>query len=307
MTDPPLPASGALRAPLLGALWWGGAVAVSAAGFGDLTLVDAMLLLAVSVIVPAAVPLHPAASLRAGSLATVAGLPVAVALLSERGVVAAALVLPWIVVACVGTVASTRWWWATDHRVRETVWPAAATYLAVGTLWLFADRLGLEPGGFAAPFVQLTAIHFHYAGFASAVLAGCVLRWCPGSSTAAFAAALIVGGPAVVAAGFAYAGMLQIVGAALLTLGLWLLAWVSVRHVAPQAGKPAGVLLVVSSIAVLAPMVLAVQWAVGANFGTRALSIPAMVRIHGVTNALGFTLLGVTGWRMALDRAGQRR
>jgi hypothetical protein len=46
-------------------------------------------------------------------------------------------------------------------------------------------------------------------------------------------------------------------------------------------------------------MLLAVQWAVGHNLGTPALSIPDMVRFHGVANAVGFSLLGVLGWRLA--------
>ena len=49
-------------------------------------------------------------------------------------------------------------------------------------------------------------------------------------------------------------------------------------------------------------MMLAVQWAVGANYGTPALSIPAMVHVHGVANAVGFALFGVAGWRLAALR-----
>lgn len=292
---------GSLRAPLLGAAWWSATVAAAGAGLGELTLVDAMTLLAVVVIVPAAIPLHPAAGLRTSAAATLAGLPVAPALLIDRGTVAGALAVAWVLAAGFGAFAAARWWWTRETRVRLIIWPAAAAYLVVGSLWLLADRLDLTPGGFAAPFVQLTAVHFHYAGFASLVLAGSAWRWCPHSRTAATAAILILAAPPIVASGFAFLGLLQITGAALLALGLWLLAWVTLRHVAPQVNRVAGSLLVVSSIAVLVPMGLAVQWAVGNNFGTPALSIPHMVLTHGITNAIGFTLLGVTGWRLALQ------
>lgn len=293
-----------LRAPLLGAVWWSATVAAGGVGIGELTLVDAMLLLVVAVIVPAAIPLHPAGGLRAAAATTLAGLPIAPALLLDQGTVAGALVVPWVLAAGLGAFAAGRWWIAHGARVPQLIWPAAAAYLVVGALWLLADRLDLAPGGFAAPLVQLTAIHFHYAGFASTVLAGCAWRWCPHSRTAATAALLIVAAPPVIASGFAYLGLLQITGAALLAVGLWLLAWVTVRDVAPHINRVAGFLLVVSSIAVIVPMALAVQWAVGANFGTPALSIPHMVRFHGVSNALGFTLLGVAGWRLALaDRS----
>lgn len=264
-----------------------------------MTLTDAMMLLAVLVVVPAAVPLHPAGNRRMSVAAGAAALPALPAHLAAQGTSTALLVAPWAAASAAGAFLTVRWWWRTGRRLRDAVWPAAGVYLVVGAAWLLADRLALEPAGFSEPFVQLTAIHFHYAGFTAAVLAGCAWRRCPHSRTAAAAALLTVGSPPVIAAGFAAVGLLQIVGAVALTLGLWLLAWVTVRHIAPRAGLLARVLLVLSSLAVLAPMALAVQWAVGANFGTPALPIPAMVVAHGVANALGFSLLGVAGWRLA--------
>ncbi len=142
-------------------------------------------------------------------------------------------------------------------------------------------------------------MHFHYAGFTSSLLAGCALRRLPDRVLAVVAATATVVAPPVVAAGFTLVGALQIGGAALLTFGLWLLAWVTVRHVVPQLRRPAAVALAVSSVSVLAPMLLAVQWAAGANLGTPALSIPDMARTHGVVNAVGFSLVGVVGWRLA--------
>jgi hypothetical protein len=66
----------------------------------------------------------------------------------------------------------------------------------------------------------------------------------------------------------------------------------------PTMPRAAAVLLTVSSLSVALPMLLAIQWALGANLGTPALSIPAMTATHGAANALGFTLLGVLGWRL---------
>ncbi|MEX1163156.1 MAG: YndJ family transporter [Nitriliruptor sp.] len=119
----------------------------------------------------------------------------------------------------------------------------AAGYLAVGAGWLLADRAGLEIAGFGAPFVQLTAIHFTFAG-----AVGTVLAW---------------------------------------------QAWQAWR--AWRLGA--------SAVSVVVPMLLAVQWAVGANLGTPALSIPVMAATHGAANAVGFCLLGVLGWRRAATGA----
>lgn len=264
-----------------------------------MTFVDAMMLLAVLVIVPAAIPLHPAGSARVATVAAVAGLPAVPAHVIDQGPVAAALVAPWLIAALVGAFLAIRWWRLTGFGFRDVVWAAAALYLVVAAVWLVADRLDLQLAGFPAPFVQLTAIHFHYAGFASAVLVACAWRACPRSHTAAAAAWSTVAAPPIIAAGFAYFGLLQVVGAVLLTLGLWLLAWVTIRHVVPRITWLARTLLLVSCLAVLVPMALAVQWAVGINFATPALSIPDMVLAHGATNAVGFTLPGVLGWRLA--------
>lgn len=279
-----------------GGVAWLSTVAAAFAGLGELTLVDALLLLAVLVVAPAAVPLHPAASGTHASVVLLAALPAAPALLLERGLLAAVLVLPWLATAVAGAVVAATWWLANRRGLVDAVWVAAAAYLVVGAGWLGADRLDLEPAGFAAPFVQLTAIHFHYAGFAASMLAGCAWRWRPGRLPAA-AVLLIAAAPPVVAIGFTTYGPLQVAGAGLLTAGLWLLAWETIRRIAPATPPPARWLLVISALATLAPMVLAVQWAIGHNYGTPALSIPAMVRFHGVLNAVGFTLLGVLGWR----------
>src|SRR5581483_1076477 len=51
---------------------------------------------------------------------------------------------------------------------------AAALYLPVGGTWLVASRLGYRPLGFSTAIVLLTAMHFHYAGFAAPVITAMV-------------------------------------------------------------------------------------------------------------------------------------
>lgn len=284
-------------APLWGAAIWACTVAAAAVGYGDLTLVDSMLLLAVLVIIPIAVRLLPDTSARPANVAILAAIPIGPALAIERGPAAAAMVAPWTVAAAAGTLLYLHWWWSKGRHPRDVVWVAAAAYLFVGAGWLTADRLDVAPFGFTAPFVQLTAVHFHYAGFASIVLTASAWRRLPDDKGAATAAVLTTVATPVIAIGFTFAGALQIGGAVLLTAGLWLLAWVTVRHVVPDVDPLTATLLVISSLAVLVPMVFAIHWAVGTNIGTPVLSIRDMARFHGTVNAVGFTLLGVLGWR----------
>jgi hypothetical protein len=45
-------------------------------------------------------------------------------------------------------------------------------------------------------------------------------------------------------------------------------------------------------------MVLAVAWALGQHWDVPALSIPDMVRTHGVANAFAFVICGLLGRRL---------
>ena len=63
-------------------------------------------------------------------------------------------------------------------RTRST-WVAigiARVDLAVGGAWLVASRMGMRPMGIQEPIGLLTAVHFHFAGFATAMIAAATLR-----------------------------------------------------------------------------------------------------------------------------------
>jgi hypothetical protein len=69
------------------------------------------------------------------------------------------------------------------------------------------------------------------------------------------------------------------------------------RDVVNDAGRA---LLVVSSVAPLVPMVLAVQWALAQHVSMPALSINAMASTHGLLNAVGFVMPGLAGWLLVV-------
>jgi len=236
-------------------------------------------------------------------------IPVAIlasfSLQSAHPVTAVVVAVPWLVLT-VSLAALSGWRWLTGGRpLRDIAWPASLAYLTVGAVWLLAHALRIEPAGVRPLFVLLTSVHFHFAGFVATLLSARVRERCAGAAprlTDLMLGAVVIA-PPIVAAGFTLFGPLQVVGAVVLTGGLFILAWLTVRHairgVSADLGK---VLLVISSLSVLVPMVLAVQWAVGANFGTPALSISQMAMTHGIANAVGFAGCGVWGWWLA--RAG---
>jgi hypothetical protein len=108
----------------------------------------------------------------------------------------------------------------------------------------------------------------------------------------------VLAGPPVVAVGFRFVPPLQVAGAVMLTLGLSMHAWLTIRIVVPTAGdRLAAMMLGASSVAVVLPMLLALWWAIGMTAALPAPSVAMMARTHGLTNAVGFAFLGVLGWR----------
>ena len=282
-------------------VWLVTALMTSTGGF-DLSLVDVLLVLAPLVLVPIGLVVAGRADddrialLRLGAAALLVP-----ALLAERGEVAGVLALPWLAVAVVLAVAAALRWMATpDFGPAALARLASPLYLTVGATWVVASRLGLQPVGIGEPIVELTAVHFHFAGFVAALLAA---RTCEAASRqaprwAAAGAMLTIASPPIVAMGFTTgSAVFQIGGALLLSIGVWIIAGLTFAVVVPgTSDAPARALLTLSASAVVVPMVLAVFWAAGQHVDVPALDVPAMARIHGTLNAFGFSLAGLLGW-----------
>ncbi|MCU1486634.1 MAG: hypothetical protein JWN67_3380 [Actinomycetia bacterium] len=245
-------------------------------------MIDGLLVLGIAVVGPLALG-------RRWTPWLVSAASAAVALRLSTGPLAAALVLPWVLVAVRAAVHLRA---HRPERVADVVVPLAAVYIVVAALALVASRLGVTALGIHEPIVELTAVHYTYAGCAALVLAGRAGR----------AAAVLTGlAPPLVAFGFVSGLALpQVGGAVLLTIGVWLTASAELR-VALHGGRAGPrLLLAVSGLAVWAPMVLAVLWAAGQHWAVPALSVPDMARTHGVANAVAFVGCGLVGRRLAV-------
>jgi hypothetical protein len=176
--------------------------------------------------------------------------------------------------------------------------------LAVGGAWLVASRWGWRPMGIQEPIGLLTAVHFHFAGFATAMIAGATLR----GAEARFAGcdrllgwlrgvvALVLVMPFLVAAGFVISPGLKMVAAMVFSASVAALAgfvWLCAGRV--EDGVARGFLRVAAG-AVLVGMALSGTYAVADFVKSEWLPIPRMASTHGVLNALGFCLLGLLGW-----------
>ncbi len=287
---------------------------------GQLTLVDLLLLLAAVVIVPLGLRLVPLRGPRATRMLRLARLvqpagavAAVVAFLVPQGWTAAVIALGWLVPCALASLAGllalfeTRSW-----RPVPLVSAAALAYLSVGAAWLVASRAGMRLG-FSPAIVELTGVHFHYAGFAATLLAALALHALRNAGqtvrrVATTAAAMVVVGTPITAIGITTrSAAATIAGPVLLACGILTIAGITAFLIAPALENAAARwLLRLSAAGVLLPMLLGVDYAVSRVFAVPALDLRWMAAIHGDLNALAFALPGLLGWTLLSDRDRSR-
>ncbi|MGW1884656.1 YndJ family protein [Streptomyces sp. NPDC001970] len=261
-------------------------------------LVNAIVMLGMLVIVPAGLQLvggpDPVPLRRLWPLPAAAG---AVALWLPRGPVATALASAY----ALATVALALHAPARLRRTRSLS-PAEIAVLtalvtpAVAGVALVAERSGHRLFGFDLEILALTVPHFHFAGFAAALVAGLVCG-AADSPAGRFAALSVPLGTLLVLGGYFVGDWAELAGALVLTAGMWavaLLTWRDVRT--GRAERMTRGLLAVSSAVLVATMLLALSWAVGEATGLPHPNLTWMAATHGLGNALGFALCSVLAW-----------
>jgi hypothetical protein len=222
--------------------------------------------------------------------------------LLEKGVLSAAFASAWLVfnmlVVLFGLVRlkSRR-----VHPLEELSIDAGLLYLSVAGLWLVIYRLGVQPFGYGEMIILLTVVHFHFAGFATPIIAGMsgrVLanRNYPQRVFATVVLAIVTAMP-LVAAGITFSAWIGFAGALLLTVGVVLLAVLTVGWVRPAITSALWrTLLLIGAISSCAAMVLACLYAYSLATKTLIITIPEMALTHGLLNAFGFVTCGLVAW-----------
>jgi uncharacterized protein (UPF0548 family) len=213
--------------------------------------------------------------------------------LPSPGFAAMTLTLPWLAVtASVAFVGLARL--LSRPRLND---PGLATdagmmFLVVGGAWLTISRGGFNPLGFSDAIVELTAVHFHYAGFALPIVAGVVATGLRRS--AAIPVAVVIGVPAT-AIGITLGGWTEWFAATAMALAGLATAWLLLQSAVPGVGKAGRWLFALSGLSLMAGMGLALGWAWAVRFGWSFIGLEQMAATHGTLNALGFGLLALTG------------
>ena len=225
-------------------------------------------------------------------VAPVLAITAAASFLPQPGVAAALLSVPWlaytaaVALAGIGRLLSRRT--IVDPGVAAD---AGLVFVVVGGAWLTISRAGLNPLGFSDAIVQLTAVHFHYAGFALPIVAGFAARRLGRSVLAPLA--VIVGVP-LTAIGITAGGWLEWVAATVMAFAGMATAVHLIKLGARQAGL-ARPMIATAGFALMTGMTLALGWAWAIRFGWQFLGLESMAATHGSLNALGFGLLGLFG------------
>lgn len=296
---------------VLGVVFWVGFLVAAPAGDTDSGIVQ-IVTLAILVVVPLGLrlfraPDDPGTNLFGAAvyLQPFAGLVACASFLLPAGVLAGTLAIAWLpVTGMLALDAANRALQRGLVPLEELAVDAAAIFLPIGAFWLWASRMGLEPFGFTEPIVILTAVHFHYAGFAGPLIAGLTGRHLRGNGAAkpllyAPSVLLIVIGPVLVPAGIVMAGTYEALGAIVLAAGYIGLALATLFSVIRSLEGPlAKVLLGASSFSIALAMAAWIAFAVGNASKVFFIPIATMVQLHGWLNAFGFAVLGLLGWAL---------
>lgn len=302
------------RSALIGGVVWLGLLPFSLSVSFEGELIQRILLLGVLVIVPLGLALI-SSSLEKGSpifalaalIQPYAALAVVISAFIEPGLLAAVLTVPWLVVTgLIGLEGLVGLFRARSDALSSANMSirAGMIYLPVGSLWLVMSRLGIQPLGFGDTIVLLTAVHFHFSGFAAPLLTGLSGLYLAGSRVRmlfVFVVICVIAGTPLVAAGITFSPAIALVGAIVISLGLFVLAPLNLIWVAPRLPTlGARILLSTSSVTNIPAMVLAIIYAYSIVFQKLIVDIPQMAMTHGVANAFGFSLCGLLTWVMVL-------
>jgi len=302
------------RSAIFGGVAWAALAAAAGLRLEHLTTIELLFLLAPLVVVPLGLELivrvvpEPEFLPLGRAVRTLqlpAALCVAVSFWISPGRAAVLLVLPWFGVGCLtGLMAVREFLRGGFKRLDSASMIMSFLYLPVGCAWLVASRLGMMPMAFQEPIVLLTAVHFHFAGFAAPLLALAVHSKLKMENTAARSfynviAAGVLAGPGLLAAGFVIGPRTKLVMALIVACseaGLALYFLAAIRNLRPRLAQT---FVAISAASVLMAMFLAAAWAIGEFPLQPFVHLDQMARYHGTMNGLGFILCGLVGWTLA--------
>ncbi|CAG0955165.1 hypothetical protein GPROT1_00384 [Gammaproteobacteria bacterium] len=266
--------------------------------------VEMLFLFAPLVIVPLglrAIALHssmepPEPLTWAGALCLPCAIPLLIAYSAQKSDMAMFFTLPWLFLCSLLALSALMRFKARGLRpLHELGFDVALAYIVIGAGWCSIARLGLRPLDFSEMIVQLTAVHFHFAGFALPIIAACLFGRAPGRVGAINVLGVIAGVPLLAMGISSKVQAVETVTALVLALICVSVAALTLGQCARGPARAGTrVLFAITGLSLLVSMGLAGAYAVGNLLeATWKLDIPTMATWHGTLNAFGFALCGL--------------
>ena len=238
----------------------------------------------------------------AAALSLPCAVPLLIAYSAQKSDVAMFFTLPWLLLCLLLASSALMRFRARGLRpLHELGFDVALAYVVVGAGWCSIARLGLRPLDFTEMIVQLTAVHFHFAGFALPIIAACSQSRAP-CRVGAISLVGVIGGVPLLAMGISSKHQ-AVETATALVLALICVAVGALTFDWGARGKGGAfsrVLFALSGLSLLGSMALAGAYALGNLLNASwKLDIPTMATWHGTLNALGFALCGLLAWGSA--------
>lgn len=168
----------------------------------------------------------------------------------------------------------------------------AFLYLPIGGMWFFAHIVEIQTG-FSPIITWLTGIHFHYAAFLLLIFTGLIGRVYK-TKVYKLAAIFIGLAPIWVAVGISVSRVVELFSVLFYLIGISLLFTHIIKS--PFPNKLQKLLVVISIGSLFFSLSWSLVYALArVGFGAEV-SIATMIVFHGVTNCLGFGLIGILSW-----------
>lgn len=225
------------------------------------------------------------------------------------GTVAWLLAVPWALVCGAVALSGARGLWA-GSSVEAVVGGIARIDLGIAGVFLLLSRSGIHLR-FQEPIVLLTAVHFHYSGFATStiVLAGLgFAKQSRGLQRPWHVAGLAVTAlPLAIALGFVASPVLKAVSAVAFSFAVGALALLLLLESSKFHSQTSRLFIAVGTAFVLVGMALASTYAAGEYLHRTWLTIPRMATTHGWINGLGFVMPVLLGCLAELRSTAETR
>src|SRR3989338_7986377 len=274
------------------------------------SMIERLLLLALLVVVPLGLILirelyieeeTPIIFNMATVMQPISAILVVVSFSYPLGLISGLLTLPWLVCTIlIGLFGTMRLFQGKFSSIEDACISVGLIYLPIGAAWLFASRAALSIMNYQEPIVLLTAVHFHFTGFAVPLIVGFTGQFSNKDNTfkqnffrpAAFGVIL---SPILIALGFIFSPLFKVFAIFLLSESLLIFSLISVTNLPRMRSFMAQICTFISDISILIGMAFACIYGVTEFSGTPFMSMAEMASTHGAINALGFALFGLIG------------